>query len=210
MAKKKKQTRKKKVEEPVYHERSPFLAYSGAILLILLGVFALLGGFGTGGTLPKGLFRAAYWLFGYMGYLVPLAFVYWGVTKFASEEKKLPISKLMSLLGVLIFSASWAHVAFGHGGSVGRVLGNLVLDALDKFPAGLLFTVLTVICVFFCFNISLHILAGILNIFKRREREAQEEDGLLALKPKAEQNAFNSTKACQYYTTTPATISRTR
>ena len=50
------------------------------LALMLAAVFLLLGGFGTGGSLPKGLFGGAYWLFGWGAWLTPLALIYWGVT----------------------------------------------------------------------------------------------------------------------------------
>jgi hypothetical protein len=53
MAKNKKKS-KKKAPEPVAAERSPFWSYSAAVVLILVALFTLLGGFGTGGPLPKG------------------------------------------------------------------------------------------------------------------------------------------------------------
>lgn len=203
MAKKKTQTRKRKVEVPVEREPSPFLAYSGAILLILFGIFALLGGFGTGGSLPQGLFHGAYWLFGWMAYLVPPVLVFWGVVKFSHEERHLPFSRLMSLLGVLLFSSAWAQTAFshkdmarhitgGHGGSVGRVLGDLILGALDKFPASLLFVVLTLLMLFFTLGISLEVLARVLSLFKRPEREESDETDLVALKKKAVASSFHT------------------
>lgn len=216
MAKNKKQTRKKKVEAPVERERSPFLAFSLAILLILFGIFSLLGGFGTGGSLPKGLFHGAYWSFGYMAYLVPAALVYWGVYKFTNEERRLPFSKFASLLGVLVFSSSWAHVAFshkdldgrilgGHGGSFGRVIGNAVLGALDKFPASLLFVVLTLITLFFALGISLHVLANVINMFKRPEREAAAEDGLMGLQKRAVASSFQTREGVPVEHHTPET-----
>ena len=204
MAKKKKQTRKRKAEETVAKEHSPFLAYSGAILLILFGLFALLGGFNTGGSLPKGIFHYAYISLGWPAYLVPLALVYWGVMKFSSEEHKLRFSKFMSMLGVLVFSASWAHVAFAHkdkygvitggqGGGIGRMLGNIVLGALDKLPASLLFFVLTILSLFFALGISPQVLAGIVKLFRLPEREEKEEDNeLAALKNKAVASSFKT------------------
>src|SRR6476620_7765666 len=130
MAKKKKSTKKKKapVEE---FERSPFWALSGAIILIVLGLFLLLGGFGTGGALPIGMFEGAYWLFGWAAYLAPVALIYWGVIKFRAEDRRIPFAKVVGMLAVLTFVASWLHVTFsditstaelagGHGGNVGN------------------------------------------------------------------------------------------
>ena len=195
MAQKKKQTRNKKVVEPVASERSPFWAYAGAIVLILLAIFMMIGGFGTGGSLPIGLFHGSYWAFGWTAYLVPVALAYWGIYKFVSEDRRIPLGKLFSMFAVLIFAASWCHVTFahrdstamlmgGHGGSVGSLVGNVVLSALDKLPASLMFFVATVLAIFFAFAISPRVLLGITRLFQRPGREDDESD-LAALKSKA-------------------------
>lgn len=198
-AKKKKTTRKKKVEE-VAAERSPFWAYAGAILLMVVAVFLLLGGFGTGGALPVNLFHGAYWLLGWAAYLTPVALIYWGVYKFNAEDRRIPLEKLFGMLAVLIFASAWAYTAFasknlldewegGHGGSLGQLVGNAALTALDKIPASLLFFVLTVLAGFFAFGISPKVILKLGNVFKRSEGE--DEGELAALKAKAaEQPGF--------------------
>ena len=198
MAQKKKQTRNKKVADPVASERSPFWAYAGAVVLLLVAIFMLIGGFGTGGSLPVGLFHAGYVSFGWSAYLVPVALAYWGVYKFISEDRRIPLGKLVSMVAVLLFAAGWFHVAFaskdmnavwahGHGGAVGRVIGDAVLGALDKIPASILFFVATMLSVCFAFGISVKsLIEGIINLFKRPERdEAEIESELGALKAKA-------------------------
>jgi S-DNA-T family DNA segregation ATPase FtsK/SpoIIIE len=195
---KKKQTRKKKVETSS-SERSPFWAFSGAVLLILLAVFLLLGGFGTGGPLPVNLFNGAYWTFGWAAYLTPLAFAYWGIYKFKSEDRRIPLSKLVGMVAVLIFASSWAYTAFatkitvpntdphwggGHGGQIGKGVGGLMLGALDKFPASLLFFVATILALFFAFSISPSVLMKIADLFKRPEREDDDSE-LATLKARA-------------------------
>ncbi len=195
---KKKQSRKKKVTEAPAYERSPFWAYSGAIILILAAIFLLLGGFGTGGPLPVGLFNGAYWAFGWAAYLTPVALAYWGIYKFTAEDRRIPLSKLMSMFALLIFASSWAYTAFaekvinnntnmvwvgGHGGQVGKGLGGLMLGALDKFPASLLFFVASMLALFFAFGISPNILLKLGELFKRSEKDEGSE--LAALKAKA-------------------------
>lgn len=193
--KKKKSTRKKAAPAPEPIERSPFWALSGAIILILVGLFLLLGGFGTGGTLPVGLFHGAYWAFGWAGYLTVLALVYWGVVKFRSEDRRISTSKFLGMLAVLVFVASWLHVMFasstsaellkgGHGGNVGLWVGGSVLSALDKFPASILFFILSLLAMCFAFGISPKVLASAFTVFKRPEREEGDTD-LAALKAKA-------------------------
>jgi S-DNA-T family DNA segregation ATPase FtsK/SpoIIIE len=197
MAKKKKQTRKKKVE-PIETEPSVFWPLTGAILLFLAAFLLLLGGFGTGGPLPVNMFHGAYWLLGWAAYLTPIALAYWGTYKFKSEDRQIPLGKLTSMLCVLIFASSWLHVSFaskdpmngwigGHGGSVGQAVGGTVLAALDKFPAGILFFVLTLLAIFFAFAISPRVILDFLGIFRREE---SEDSDLAALKAKAETSGF--------------------
>jgi S-DNA-T family DNA segregation ATPase FtsK/SpoIIIE len=193
MAKKKKKTRNKK-SAPMSVERSPFWAYSAAAILILIAVFLLLGGFGTGGSLPVGLFHGAYWTFGWVGYLVPIALVYWGAYKFTSEDRRIPVAKFMGMLAVLVFASAWAAAAFaskdasgswqgGHGGSVGSLIGNTVLQALDKVPASILFFVATVFSIFFAFSISPRVILHLGKLFPRREHE---DTDIADLKSRAE------------------------
>jgi S-DNA-T family DNA segregation ATPase FtsK/SpoIIIE len=197
MAKKKKSTKKKQAA-PVYAERSPFWSYSAAVLLILVALFLLLGGFGTGGALPTGLYGAAYWLFGFAAWLTPVALVYWGVYKFSSEDHRIPLGKLLGMFAVLLFSASLFFTAMatkrpdgtfagGHGGNIGSGVGGAALTALDKIPASVLFFVFTIFAIFFAFGISPKILLHIIDPFRRKELD---DDGLEALKAKKADSNF--------------------
>lgn len=204
MAKKKKSTRKKKSAPAAeVRESSGFWPLAGAIILMLVALFLVLGGFGTGGPLPVNLFGGAYWLFGWAAYLTPIALVYWGVNKFMSEDRKIPLGKLVSMAGVLLFASSWLYVAFatkqtsqfgtsawsgGHGGNVGSVSGGVMLQVLDKFPAATLFFILTVLAVFFAFAISPKVLLNLFSVF--RHKESEEDTDLAALKAKAAEHEF--------------------
>lgn len=194
MAKKKKPVRKKKTAaKAAAADHSQFFAQAGAIGLMLLAFLLLLGGFGIGGPLPVSLFHGAYWLFGWVAYATPVALVYWGVHKLIAEDKQIPLDRLIGMLAVLLFASSWAYVSFaeksgdtwqgGHGGQVGKVIGNAVLLALDKVPAAIVFFVLTVLSIFFAFGISLKVLLKLKDLFKRPEGEQESE--LAALKAKA-------------------------
>lgn len=202
MAKKKKRTTKSKSKtSAVAVERSPFWALSGAVALMLLAVFLFIGGFGVGGVLPVSLFNAAYWLFGWVAYLTPVALIYWGVYKFMTEDRRVPLQNLISMTCVLLFASALGQVVFasknhagqwgdGHGGEVGRVIGNTVLSVLDKIPTSLLFFVLTAMAVFFAFGIDPKVILKLANLFKRPQREGEESE-LAALKAKAaEQPGF--------------------
>lgn len=193
MAKRKKQTRKKAA--PVV-EKSPFWPLAGAIILIIIALFMLLGGFNTGGPLPKGLFDGAYWAFGWAAYLVPFALVYFGVLKFNSEDHQIPLGKLISMLSGLVLTASWLHVMFvrsettttaiSTGGAVGELIGGTVLNAIDKIPSGIMFFVFALLSFFFAFGISPKVILKLADPFKKNE----EEDGIEALNRKASEHAF--------------------
>jgi DNA segregation ATPase FtsK/SpoIIIE, S-DNA-T family len=194
MAKKKKPVKRKKVAaKTAPADHSQFFAQSGAVLLMLLAFLLLLGGFGIGGPLPVNLFHGAYWLLGWVAYATPVALVYWGVYKFTAEDRQIPLDKLVGMLAVLLFASSWSYVAFvtktahggwqgGHGGQVGKTVGNAVLVALDRIPASIVFFVLTILAVFFAFGISLKVLLKLVELFKRPEPDESE---LAALKAKA-------------------------
>src|SRR5581483_11635393 len=87
---------------------------------------------------------------------------------------------VLSMTAVFIFAASWLFTAFaakqidgtytnGHGGKVGAQIGVIVLGALDKFPALIMFIVLTLLAAFFALSISLTVLMKLGAIFKRPE-----------------------------------------
>lgn len=194
MAKKKKRSSKK--SEPI-KEPSAFWPLAGAIIMILLAAFMLLGGFGTGGPLPTGLFNSAYWLFGWAAYAVPIVLAFWGVLKFASEDHKIPLNKFASGLAFLILFASWLEVAFiskdafgeyvnGHGGQVGAFVGGSTLNILDKIPASIMFFILAVLAFFLTANISPKILMRLADLF----HHDKEDTDLAELKERAKENSF--------------------
>lgn len=196
MAKKKKQTRKRKAPEPEYRERSAFWPLAGAVLMFLLAGFVLLGGFGTGGPLPKNLFNGAYWALGWGAFLVPVALVFFGILKFNSEDRQIPFAKLVAMLAFITMSVSWLHVAFseklgviyrgGHGGEVGKLFGNIALGALDKIPAAIMFFVFSLLLFFLTFGISPRVIMKLFDIFDRE----QEDTDLADLKAKAAESGF--------------------
>lgn len=194
MAKKKQSHRKRKNEEEI--ERSPFWPLAGGIFLCILAVFLLLGGLGTGGPLPISMFKGGYWALGWAAYLLPFALIYWGVYKFIGQDNRIPLGKLISMVGVLVFVASWLFTAFatqqgsvwagGHGGYTGEVIGSAVLQALDPLPASFMFVIFAVLSVFFAFGISPRVLLGLGGLFKKGESDSELGD----LKARAEASGF--------------------
>jgi len=194
MAKKKKKGSKSKAAAP--RQRSPFWAYSGAILLCVVGLFVLLGGFGTGGKLPVSLFDGIESVFGTAAFLVPFALVYWGIIKFTSEERRIPAGKITGVVFILAFCSGLLFTMFasranelaeyqgGKGGAAGEMLGAAALSSLDKFPASLLFIVLATLSAFFTFGISPKVLLRIGDLFHMPEKD--QDTDMRALKARAE------------------------
>lgn len=191
MAKRKKQTRKKKQQS---QEPSMFWPLAGAVAMLLASLFLLIGGFGTGGALPIGMFKGAYWTLGIAAYVVPFVLAYLGAIKFVREDRRIPLTTWVSAAGLLTFLACWLHVGFarknvlnevvgGHGGEVGRTIGNATLGILDKIPASIMFIILSSLAFFLMANISPKVLLKILEMFKRPEGE--EGEGIGELKKNA-------------------------
>jgi len=168
-----------------------------AVVFILTGIFMVLGGFGTGGSLPKGLFSAASWLLGWGAWVVPISLLYWGSYKFISEEQKLPGWRVLNMYLLMLFASAWFYTAFatkqatgtitGHGGAAGNAIGGAVLGALDKVPASILFFVFAVFAFFFAFGISPKVLLRIGDMFKPPVKSDEE---LNELKAKADEEHF--------------------
>lgn len=193
MAKRKKQSKKKK---QVVEERSPFWPLAGAVIMMLLAVFMLLGGFDTGGPLPTGMFKGAYWALGWAAYLVPVSMLYLGVLKFNSEDHQIPLGRLVGMLTGLTLSGAWFHTAFaskeldqvtgGRGGAIGDLVGNTVLNAIDKVPASLMFLVFAVLAFFLALGISPRVMLDVFNLFRKSESDSD----LGELKAKASEHEF--------------------
>ncbi len=204
MAKRKKQTKKRNTQRE--EERSSFWPLAGAIIMWLLAVFVLLGGFGGGGPLPKNLFHGAYWALGWGAYLTPVALIYFGVEKFRSDDHQIPFAKFVSMLAFIVMSSSWLHVAYaskvatneftgGHGGEVGRLFGNLALGALDKIPAAIMFFVFALLLFFLTFAISPKVLIKLFELFRREEPDTD----LAALKSSSHGLKLNEGVPVEHY-----------
>jgi S-DNA-T family DNA segregation ATPase FtsK/SpoIIIE len=203
MAKRKKRSNKKKSVSKkkmtqVPREPNLFVRQVGAVFMLILAIFLVLGGFGTGGSLPTGLFDIVYSVLGVAAYLSPVALAFWGVHKLKAEENELPFSLVLSMAGLLVLSAALLHVGFaskatptsewtgGYGGGVGELLGGTVLTALDKAPAVILFLVLVVLAACWAFAIPLK---SLIAPFKRPERDARDTD-LGELKARTAESGF--------------------
>lgn len=199
MAKKKKQTKSRKVQKA----QKPSIAWPiiSALLLIISAVFVLLGGFDMGGSLPKTLFDAVEWAFGSAAYLIPVIFVYFGIKKLASESHKVPAKKLLSVWSLQLSVAALFTVLFvqkapdgsyedGRGGAIGDALGGIVLGLFDKVIAIIFFTILVAVLTCVVFGVPPKVLLkpfAALKHLKPRSRSDDDVHDLASLKANASQ-----------------------
>jgi len=196
MAKKKRGRKpKSKGEEP--KKSSPFWRQVYAFLLIVLALFILLGGFGTGGPFPLWIFERSAWLFGMAAYFLPFIIVYLAVLKFRSEGHVIPFAKLVSSLFMPTLLAGMLHIfvdressgqaaAEGqYGGQIGHFVSSLLLGFLNSSTAFVLLVVLVLIAFLFTFGIAPKTFVNwLIGLFRREKNE--EDTDMAALKARAE------------------------
>ncbi|HET7528913.1 MAG TPA: DNA translocase FtsK [Candidatus Saccharimonadales bacterium] len=194
MAKKAKRGRPPKKAEKNKKSNSAFWRSVAAVALIIFGVILLFGAF-ISAPLPRDIWHGFWWALGAATVAAPFALIYLGLLKFINEEQRIPLPNMIGTLGLLVFLASWFHTTFlntdasgnltgGHGGHVGQAVGGLLVNALGKFLASLVFLLLTIFSILFTFAIEPR---SLLNLFKREPREPKEEgaaEDLGALKRK--------------------------
>jgi DNA segregation ATPase FtsK/SpoIIIE, S-DNA-T family len=189
--------RKKRKARSVSKEPNMFWRVTGAVMLFVLGILMFLGGFGTGGSLPVNIFSGTYWAIGVAAYLAPVALFSFGFHKFTSEDKQIPIGHMAAMVSLLISSSAWLYVGFSDtadltsknsfGGVIGRAAGNTILAILDKFPASVVFFVLTCFTTAWAFGFSPRVfLKPFAWIFRKREKDTN----LKELKSKTEDQGF--------------------
>jgi S-DNA-T family DNA segregation ATPase FtsK/SpoIIIE len=192
MAKKKKRSASKKKAEP--KKNSGFWHSLYAVALIIAGVVLAFGAF-ISAPVPHGFWNGAWWAFGAAAVVAPLLLMYLGILKFISDDHKIPFPNLFGSLTLLIFLSSFMHTSFaqaaadgtysgGHGGSVGQAVGGLLLGAMGRFLASLVFFLLSIFAVMFTFGIEPKALMNLLDMFKREPGEEGEEEDLGNLKKK--------------------------
>jgi len=194
MAKKRKPGRPPKKHSEHAKPSANFWRGAGAALMIVAGVILAFGAI-ISAPVPHDLWNGVWWAFGAATILVPLALVYLGALKFLSDDQQIPLAKLAGTICLLAFLASLLHSGFlhtdaatgsligGHGGQVGHTVGNLLIGALGRLLASLVFLLLTIFALFFTFGIEPQVLLKLGRLFKREKPEGGEED-LAALKSK--------------------------
>ena len=190
MAKRKKRAYNKRVEEK---ETSPVIGYSLSVILFLAAIFIGIGSMNTGGVLPKDLFKAGYYMFGWAAFLLFITFFYFAILKFKNEDHKIPRVNFISMFLFYFFLSSFFFVSLAtkdssgnylntHGGVVGKMIGSNVLGAVDSLPSSILFFLASLLVFFFAFGISPSNILGIRRFFNKDE---DDESELESLKSKA-------------------------
>lgn len=190
MPKKKKTNRRSKNDVKTEGiTNSPFWSYAAAVILVVAALFILLGGFDTGGILPVDLFKGGYWLIGWTAYLLPIALVFFAVYKFRTEDHRIPLAKLTSMLLVLLFISSFLFVSLAtknthgilagnYGGKVGSFVALGSLHVLNRLAAGIFFLVVSLMGIFYAFGISPSVMAKIARLFRKKEEDESELEKL--------------------------------
>lgn len=194
MAKKKKPTKGRKSKS---RQASPVWQFIGAIILILAGVFIMLGSWNTGGPLPLQLFAAAKEAVGLTAYVLPIGLIFWGVYKLVNRSHHLARGRFWSLVAAYLFAASFLHVAGAtpvsaagdttiwtgsHGGDIGSWIGNFALRFLEKLPAAILFLVFLIPTALYAFGIPFDKVLDWLRSLVHRPEDKHADQDLLALK----------------------------
>jgi len=185
-------TRRKQAIER-HRDHDAFWRSLYAVILIIAGIVLAFGAV-IKAPIPHDFWHGAWWAFGSTTYFLPFALFYLGSLKFVSEDRRIPISKLAGAIGFMVFLSAWLHTAFihhpaassiwvgGHGGSVGKTIGNVLVGALGKFLASLIFFVLSAFAILFTFSIEPQNLLKLLELFRREPKEGEED--LAGLKAK--------------------------
>lgn len=173
--------RKKKSKKTDEVKTTGFWRGVGAVALIIGGIVLLFGSF-INAPIPRGFWDGVWDLFDIATILAPFLMIYLGALKFLNEDGQIPLSKMAGSIGLLVFFAGFVHATGEHGGSVGRLVGDPLIDAMGQFLASLVFFFLTVFAAFFTFKIDPKILLNLAGIFRREKAEGEED--LASLKTK--------------------------
>lgn len=191
MAKKRKSPGRppKKNNKKARESTSNFWRGVGAVILIVGGIVLGFGAF-INAPIPRDMWEGAWWAFGVGAVIVPFALIYLGSLKFLTEDQQIPLPKMLSILGLLSFFASWMHTAFDHGGNVGQAVGDALEGALGNFLSSFVFFVLSLFALLFTLAIDPRSLLKLFNLFRSEPKEGDDKavEDLAALKGKMSSN----------------------
>lgn len=193
MAKKRKTTKRSKKATQKVKDTSPktvsyFWRQVMALLLIVLGLFLLLGAFGMGGKLPTMLFDVSAWFIGFGAFLLPFVFFFLAVHKLRHEEFVVPIGKLMASLLFLVSLSGMLHVFIDradaksvasdgtYGGHVGDVISSILLTFLNDVTAFILLAIITILALMMMLGVTpQHVWLMLKRLFIKEDTDAEEQ-----------------------------------
>ncbi|MFZ1812134.1 MAG: DNA translocase FtsK 4TM domain-containing protein [Candidatus Saccharimonadales bacterium] len=191
MAKRKK--RAKKVDKPQHQLPDGFWRQTWAIVLIVLALLLVVAMFGAGGPLLDWFLGVCRTLFGGATYILPLLFVFIGVSTFRAEENRLAtVMKFASLLLVVwlsglfgVFmsdpeSSELAQTGAG-GGLMGWLANQAMLSLVSPSVASFIYIILIVITLLFVLAVSPQAIIDFFrNLFVRDKSESLENNAAVA------------------------------
>ena len=195
MAKHKKTTTRKpkKVAQAESKEKNYLWRQIFAIVLIILALFLLLGGFGWGGFLPVTLFDWSAKAFGIAAYLLAFVLFYWAFVKLKEDNHKIPPRVLISSIFLLCCLSGMLHVFVDkdeamtvasqglYGGYVGMVFSQALTSFLSDMTAFVTFLILAWLSFMVMFDIApKHMLSRMRNAIMRKKDTDTNLDELKA------------------------------
>jgi S-DNA-T family DNA segregation ATPase FtsK/SpoIIIE len=162
MPKKKKSSRKKKIDKlaPQHSLPSGFWAQVGALIMIAVSILFVVAWFNAGGPILDWMHETALSTIGYAVYVVPVLFVYVAVEIFRAEKNRLPfIMKLATASAILWFSALFGLLKGDKdgtttGGFVGDMINSGMLQLVDSGIAAFFYVLLIIITLLFIIRTS--------------------------------------------------------
>ncbi|MDX1765342.1 MAG: DNA translocase FtsK 4TM domain-containing protein [Candidatus Saccharimonadales bacterium] len=167
--------------------KAPEQFWKQAVAAIFGFVFAplmILAIFNIGGALPDGLLSAARWLFGIVGFVLPIVMFFMAMRFFRTEEGKLPRSFVLGIFLLLATLAGFFHLLFAgeeaENGDGGGVIGGLIEGTLgtvlDGIAAALVLIALVTLSLLYVLQIPIkNLLFGILRLFGKAPPPPKEE-----------------------------------
>ena len=187
MAKSKKKTTNKKVEQPVSDHSLPdgFWAQVGAIALIALSILFIVAWFQSGGPVIQWIYKNTQNLIGYSVYILPFFMTFLAVEIFKSKENRLPMPvKFASLFMLFWFSGLFGLITDkagkGSGGILGDLLNKLMLSIASSGVSLFLYILLIFVTFLFIAQVQpITVIKKIMRIIKRDDSEFEANKTVL-------------------------------
>lgn len=149
----------------------------GAIFFIALSGFLLIAGAGGGGEAGHMLYNLLSTLLGVGYLLLPLSFIFLAVIVFRSFERKFGWVQIGSVVIFLLSALGLIGLAFpAHGGSLGRLVSQPLVSALDVTATAIFLFAITLATLVIAFDIHLGALFDTLQQTVRAWRKPADAD----------------------------------